>query len=243
MSAAFQIIGTPRQGGVLIVGDHASNNVPASIELGISSAFLEQHIAVDIGVSQVAKGLCQQFGFAAHLGGVSRLVVDLNRDRDDASAIPISSDGIEIIGNALNPAQREARLTAFFDPYHSELERVLKVQRPALILSLHSFTPLLESDPHQKRPWEIGVLYNDYETASLWAIQELAEAGLLVGDQLPYSGKVLNASMNRHAERNKIPYIGIEMRQDLILDPTGIDRFVQILGSICNKIVKRLADQ
>ena len=41
---------------------------------------------------------------------------------------------------------------------------------------------------------------------------------MIVGDQLPYSGKLLNATMNRHAESNGIPYVGIEMRQDLVGD-------------------------
>jgi predicted N-formylglutamate amidohydrolase len=243
MSMAYQIIGTPKKDGVLIIGDHASNHVPSQIDLGISNALLKQHIAVDIGVFDVASGLHQQFGFAGFLGGQSRLVVDLNRDRDELSAIPIASDGVQIVGNILGPKQREERLASYFDPYHAELEHVLAIHRPALILSLHSFTPRLESDPQQQRPWEIGVLYNAYETASCWAIQELTDAGLLVGDQLPYSGKLLNATMNRHAEGNGIPYIGIEMRQDLISDPIGIDRFVQILGAMCNKVIKRLADQ
>jgi predicted N-formylglutamate amidohydrolase len=243
MSKPYQIIGTIKRDYVLIIGDHASNHVPSHIDLGISEALLEQHIAVDIGVFEVANGLSQQFGFAGFLGGQSRLVVDLNRNRDDLLAIPIASDGIEIIGNALNSDQREERLATYFDPYHSELEHILDAHRPALILSLHSFTPQLESDPGQQRPWDIGVLYNEYDTASRWAIQELADAGLLVGDQLPYSGKLLNATMNRHAEGNEIPYIGVEMRQDVVSDPIGVDRFVQILGSVCNNIMKRLADQ
>ena len=40
--------------------------------------------------------------------------------------------------------------------------------------------------------------------------------GLTVGDNEPYSGRQLNATMDRHAEANGIPYLTIEMRQDLI---------------------------
>ena len=37
---------------------------------------------------------------------------------------------------------------------------------PALIVSLHSFTPVLESRPDEARPWDVGVLYNrDYRLA------------------------------------------------------------------------------
>ena len=42
------------------------------------------------------------------------------------------------------------------------------------------------------------------------------EQGLTVGDNEPYSGRQLNATMDRHAEANGIPYLTIEMRQDLI---------------------------
>ena len=37
-----------------------------------------------------------------------------------------------------------------------------------------------------------------------------------MGDNEPYSGKQLNATMDRHAEANGIPYLTIELRQDLV---------------------------
>jgi predicted N-formylglutamate amidohydrolase len=227
------------QDGILIIADHASNYVPASLELGLSADQLREHIAWDIGVAAVAEKLCVQFGFAAFLGGVSRLVVDCNRERNNPSVIPQSSDGTAIAGNILDSAQREARLSEYYDPYHAALSQLLADFRPKLILSLHSFTPKLRSDPVQKRPWDIGVLYNEYEIASHLMIAELQACGLNVGDQQPYSGKLLNATMNTHAEANGIPYAGIEMRQDLVSDNAGIDRFVQILGQCSNNIAKK----
>jgi predicted N-formylglutamate amidohydrolase len=50
-----------------------------------------------------------------------------------------------------------------------------------------------------------------------------------VGDQEPYSGKLLNATMNRHGEANGIAYLGLEMRQDLIGDPQGVARWCAVL--------------
>ena len=73
MSAAFEILGTPQAGGVLIVADHASNHVPHGIDLGIDPVLLDQHIAWDIGVAEVAHLLVTRCGFAGILGGVSRL--------------------------------------------------------------------------------------------------------------------------------------------------------------------------
>ena len=62
-----------------------------------------------------------------------------------------------------------------------------------------------------------------------------------MGDQEPYSGAVLNATMNRHAEANHIPYIGIEMRQDCIADATGQALFAATLRKIARKIAEELA--
>src|SRR5687767_2040257 len=98
-SAAFRVIGEPRFGGILIVSDHASNRVPAGIDLGIDSALLTEHVALDIGVAEVAERMARQPGIAGFLGNVSRLVCDFNREEDAPAAIPHASDGHTIPGN------------------------------------------------------------------------------------------------------------------------------------------------
>jgi predicted N-formylglutamate amidohydrolase len=236
----FKILGTPQKGRFLIIGDHASNRVPDDIDLGIDPAFLGAHIAWDIGVAEVARLITQEDGFAAFLGGYSRLVVDLNRDVHDAAAIPTQSDGFIIPGNIISVTDKEARLERFHRPYHDHLQQLLSQYRPALILSLHSFTPALESKPEEARPWDVGVLYNEQETASKLAIPFLEHAGYCVGDQLPYSGKALNATMNRHAEANHIPYVGIEMRQDVSSAPDGQARYARTLADMCHFVSEQL---
>ena len=52
----------------------------------------------------------------------------------------------------------------------------------------------------------------------------------MTGDNQPYSGKVLNATMNLHAEANGIPYLGIEVRQDLIGDDAGVAQWAARLA-------------
>ena len=241
--ATFELLGAPQKGGLLIIGDHASNRVPDDIDLGIDPSFLGAHIAWDIGVAAVARLMTQDGAFAAFLGAYSRLVVDLNRDEHDTAAIPAESDGLAIPGNALSPIEKEARLERFHRPYHGHLQQLLSQHRPTLILSLHSYTPALQSKPNEARPWEVGVLYNAQETASKLAIPFLEGAGYLVGDQLPYSGKVLNATMNRHAEFNNIPYIGIEMRQDLSGNPVGQARYARVLADMSHFVSEQLGLQ
>ena len=138
---AYLVLGEPRPGGVLVVADHASNRVPADIELGIDPALLDEHVAVDIGVAGVARRMVERAGVAAFLGNVSRLVCDFNREEGDAAVIPHSSDGHSIPGNLFDIEGREERLARFHRPYHQALAQLLDGAPPALIVSLHSFTP------------------------------------------------------------------------------------------------------
>jgi predicted N-formylglutamate amidohydrolase len=242
MSEAWSQIGSLRTGGILLIGDHASARVPDDIDLGIAPRLLNNHIAIDIGVAEVAALLVERGAVdAAILGGVSRLVADCNRDEDAAGLIPVVSDGHSIAGNVLDDAGREARIARFFRPYHDHIAASIRAHRPAMILSLHSFTPRLESDPEQARPWDMGVLYNRDARLAPAAIVALCEEGLTVGDQLPYSGVLLNATMNRHAEAHDIPYIGIEMRQDHVDTPAGQHQFAQYLEKMLGKLRNSLA--
>ena len=235
----YRSLGEPRFGGILVVGDHASNRVPDGIHLEISSHLLEQHIAIDIGVAGVAERMVRP-GTAAFLANVSRLVCDFNRDPGAPGIIPETSDGHVIPGNALSLSERADRIARYFDPYHDALARLLETTPQALILSLHSFTPRLESAPDQQRPWEVGVLYNRDDRAARLAIPLLEAEGLTVGDQQPYSGRILNATMNRHAEAEGRPYLGIEVRQDQIGCEAGQALWAERLGRIANQVALQL---
>jgi predicted N-formylglutamate amidohydrolase len=236
VSEAFRLVGTPRFGGILVVADHASNRVPDDIDLGIDPALLGQHIAVDIGVREVAELLAQRPGVAAFLCNASRLVCDCNRDEGAPAIIPIASDGHAVPGNRLTHEQHEARLDRFFRPYHAALAAQLDAVPVSLILSLHSFTPQLASNPAEKRPWQVGVLYNEDDRATRLAIPLLEAEGLIVGDQQPYSGKLLNATMNRHAEAEGRAYLGLEIRQDEIVDAAGQAAWAARLARLCNAV-------
>ena len=68
----------------------------------------------------------------------------------------------------------------------------------------------------------------------------LAAEGLVVGDQQPYSGTLLNATMNRHAEAEGRPYLGIEVRQDQIADEAGQAVWAERLARIANAVALAL---
>ncbi|MEW9853679.1 N-formylglutamate amidohydrolase [Novosphingobium sp. M1R2S20] len=239
-SDVFRLLGEPRFGGILVVADHASNRVPEDVELGVAAELLDEHIAVDIGVGGVAERMVRP-GIAAYLANVSRLVCDFNRECDALGVLPAVSDGHEIPGNLLCDEARAERIARYFEPYHAGLAALLDGTPQSLIVSLHSFTPQLASDPDQQRPWQVGVLYNEDDRAARLAIPLLQAEGLTVGDQQPYSGKLLNATMNRHAEADGRPYLGVEIRQDQIADADGQAVWAERLSRIANEVALRLS--
>jgi predicted N-formylglutamate amidohydrolase len=226
---------------LLLIADHASNHVPADIDLDIDPALLNQHMAIDIGVAPLGRLLCDRLEMDGIFGAVSRLVIDLNREEDASGLIPVESDGFAIPGNRLLTAEgRHARIEHHWRPYHDGIATRIAGDRPRLIISLHSFTPRLSTRPREARPWEVGVLYNRDGRAAAAGIAALRAAGIVTGDNEPYSGKVLNATMNRHAEGNAIPYLGLEVRQDLIADDPGVaawgEKLVLVIRAVADAI-------
>jgi predicted N-formylglutamate amidohydrolase len=225
---------------LLLIADHASSHVPSDIDLAIAQDVLQQHVAVDIGVDPLGRSLCASLGCPGIFGAISRLVIDLNREIDSPGLVPASSDGHIIGGNVgLTTKQIEARADRFWKPYHGHIAEIIERDRPRLIISLHSFTPrLAKSDA--PRPWQVGVLYNDDDRAARIGIPLLQAAGVVTGDNQPYSGKILNATMNRHAEANGIPYLGLEVRQDLIGTEDGVLDWCWILDPIIRTVSHEL---
>lgn len=233
----YRQVGEPRRGGIVCVADHASNFVPDDVPLGVAKELLDTHIAVDIGVSGVAERMARRHNIPAHLATVSRLVVDLHREEDHPAVIPTTSDGHLIPGNI--GADVEGRLAAYYRPYHAALEKWLEAAAPKLIISLHSFTPKLETTG-EERPWEIALLYNEDDRAARHAIRLFGELGINVGDNEPYSGKELNATMNRHAEAHGRYYCAIEVRQDLITTRAEQARYAAMIADVCGRVALAL---
>ncbi len=243
--ATLTLIGAPCAGAVVLIGDHASAAIPkAEGNLGLAPQILSTHIALDIGVAEVAHSLWQRLPQCwAMCARWSRLLVALNRETDHPQLIPTHSDGVAIPDNiGLSTAAREARIDQYYRPYHAAVAALLAAHRPALIVSLHSFTPQLASRspeyyPHAKRIWDLGLLYNQDDRLVATSQRLLSADGWLVGDQQPYSGRLLNTTMNRHAEANHIPYITIEMRQDHSGNPSGQAALAKSLAALLSVLL------
>ena len=243
MKSPWKLIGSLEASNMLLVVDHASNHVPGEIDLGIDASLLQDHIAWDIGTAAIAEKLVGQHGHAAFLAQFSRLVVDLNRYPNEDGVMPSVSDGIEIPAN-ISPSERarRQRLERFFHPYHDKLSSLIEERQPQFILSIHSFSPRLRSAPDAERPWDVGIMYNGDDRGARFALEYLNTLPMVVGDQLPYSGKDLNATMNRHAETRGIAYSMMEIRQDLLADDAGITRWASIIQAMLVHVRSRLQD-
>ena len=220
-------------GPILLLADHASNHVPDDIDLGINAGLLDRHIAIDIGTADLARALAVMLNAPAILATVSRLVIDLHRQVDHPGLVPDISDGHPIPGNV--GVDRLGRVARFHRPYHAAIADAIKRHRPSLIASIHSFTPALETGS-APRPWEVGILYNRDTRAATDAMTLLSAANIVTGDNEPYSGRVLNATLNRHGEGNGIASFAIEVRNDLITTPAGVSHWCAVLAPIVSAI-------
>jgi predicted N-formylglutamate amidohydrolase len=239
----FETIEGAAAAPALIICDHASAAIPEAFnDLGVAAEHRHSHVAWDIGAAAVARGLAARLACPAVLAGVSRLVIDCNRQPGDPQSIPACSCGIDIPGNrAVDDAEADARAEAWFWPYHHQIGVVLghlwRHGRPPAMISVHSFTPRLHG---QDRPWHVGVLWNrDGRMAAPVLAALSARPGLVAGDNQPYSGREINYSLDTHAGAAGLPHVSFELRQDLIADPLGAERWAGLLAEV---LVPVLAD-
>ena len=219
---------------LLIVCDHASAVIPANYgDLGVAPEHRLAHVAWDIGAAQVTRLLAARLGCPALLSGVSRLVIDCNRLPGDPASIPALTCGVMVPGNrTIADAEADRRAERWFWPYHHEIAGVLGHLRrhgpPPALVSVHSFTPRLHG---QERPWHVGVLWNRDPRMARPALDHLSGHGdLVVGDNLPYSGREINYTQDTHAGAAGLPHISFELRQDLVADAAGIARWAELLA-------------
>ena len=223
----------------LLICDHAGNAVPASLgHLGLDRHDLDRHIAYDIGILAVSETLSDLLGAPLVFQRYSRLVVECNRLFSSDESIALKSDGTTIPGNrGLDPSARAQRVSEIVTPYHDEIARRLNGRKargePVILVSMHSFTPSLLSQPFD-RPWHVGLCFgtDDRFTRPVLAALE-AEAGLVIGRNEPYGVSMAkDYSIPVHGEGRGLPYAEFEVRQDLITTPAGQAEWAERLARV-----------
>jgi len=219
----------------LLVCDHASNRVPASLNsLGISRAELQRHIGWDIGALAVARGMAKRLGGLLIYQAYSRLVIDCNRPPHVDQAFPVRIDGTEIPGNAsMNRSDAAARVAEVFHPYHAAISAALnaRVAHKTILLAIHSYTPF-HGDFPEPRPWPVSLLFNKDSRFSHTLAAQLRQHGIGVGMNQPYVvDDEGDYAIPVHAERRGIAHSLIEVRQDLISDEESEQHWAKLLSN------------
>ncbi len=228
-----------RPGGrspLLLLGDHAGRLIPERLgDLGVPAAEMERHIAWDIGIDAVGRMLSERLDAVMIGQRYSRLVIDCNRRPGHPTSIPPASDGTAVPGNAgLAAAEAAARVREIFEPYQAAIAAELDRREGAdcAFIALHSFTPMLRSDGIA-RPWPVGVLYDRDPAFALAVMGLLRGRGYLVGDNEPYRlSDESDYTVVVHAEGRGLPYVELEIRQDLIADEAGQREWAGVLAEV-----------
>jgi predicted N-formylglutamate amidohydrolase len=226
---------------VILLADHARNALPERYgTLGLDPSQFSRHIAYDLGVEQVTRGLARKLGCPALLTAFSRLLIDPNRGTDDPTLIMRISDGAVIPGNAhVDTGERESRIAQFHRPYHEaikdEIDSALVLGSVPALVAIHSFTPRWRGVP---RPWHVGILWDEDRRFSGHLISGFSGMGdLVVGDNEPYSGALEGDTLNVHGTRRGLAHALIEIRQDLIAHQTGVDEWIDRLARVLEPIL------
>lgn len=243
--APFEVVNPGGASPFFLLCDHASKRMPRALgTLGLGPEELEAHIAWDIGAAALATRLSETLDAPLVKSGYSRLAIDCNRPLHVPSSIPASTCGVTVPGNAdLPEAERARRQEALFWPYHSAIAAALAEReqrgRASVIVSVHSFTPSLYG---KDRPWHMGVMYGrDRRLADLF-LAELRQSGrLVIGENEPYIvNDETDYGVPSYAEKPGRLGVLLEVRQDTIDTPSGIEDKGALLGAVMENIAARL---
>lgn len=222
--------------GWLIICDHASNALPEGYgTLGLPRAQLERHIGYDIGAAGVTAELARLLGAPALLANFSRLLIDANRGDDDPTLIMRLSDGVVVPGNAgFDEEERALRISRYYAPYHQAIDEAIDAaiaaKRPPAILSIHTFTENWRGAP---RPWHATILWDKDPRLPVPMLKALrAESGLVIGENVPYTGELKGDCLYRHGTQRGLAHALIEIRQDLVRAEAGQLEWGQRLARI-----------
>lgn len=184
------------------------------------------HWGYDIGAANVTRALVQRDrGSWGVLSRFSRLLIDPNRDPEDPTAVlRTCDDGTPSFNRRVSIEDRVAR---FHRPFHDALAEAVTV-RPRSLISIHSFTPVFRG---HSRAVEAGVLFDQHDGIALRLVKALRAEGFRTEANEPYSGKAgLIYSAARHGAVADIPYLEIELRQDLIGSGRAASRVAARVG-------------
>lgn len=225
----------PRRLGVVLTCEHASNAVPARYRplFKGAAAQLRSHRGWDPGALVMARRLSRRLDLPVLAGRVTRLLVDLNRTRDDRGRFSSFS-------STMSEPDRIRVLETYYDPHWQSVDAAIRAafhRRGALVLHLacHSFTPQLDG---RAREYEIGLLFDPRRAAEAWvatrwrARMKSRHPELRIRHNLPYRG--WTDGMTTEMRRRFGPrYLGLELEcnQAVLADDARAKSLELVVGA------------
>jgi predicted N-formylglutamate amidohydrolase len=238
-AGGHQVVDVANAGGsspFVLVCDHASNAIPDRYgDMGLTETERFSHIAWDPGALAVSRGLSTRLDAPLVASHVSRLVIDANRDVGSPGLFWTLSEATRIAANEnLSTDERQHRIDSYYRPYHAAIEDLLASRqrqgRESILVCVHSFTPVFLG---VARPWQIGLIHgrDDRYTRALQAALASDEPSLSVGWNEPYSALTgVTFTLEHHGDARGIEATMLELRNDEIREPAGVERWVDLLA-------------
>jgi predicted N-formylglutamate amidohydrolase len=225
---------------IIFICDHASSNIDRRYRKKFTDTkILDSHVSYDIGAKNLTLNLAKQLKQSCILSNFSRLLIDPNRNKTDKDLIVSTSFGIKIpINNNIEKKEKESRVKNFYNIYHNKISKLVnnKVKRyeKVFLISIHSFT---KKNKTFNRGVEVGLLWNKNMKLLLFIQKKLSEFGIHYGRNFPYSGFHFNYTLDKHSKNGLIDNITIEIRNDLINNIKGINKYTELFSKILKELI------
>ena len=235
--APFEIVNEHGSARVFLICEHAGRAIPNVLgDLGLSPEDRARHIAFDIGAEEVSRHLSALLDAPLIIQPYSRLVIDCNRPFGAEDSIPLISDTTRIPANdGLSEAQRKARQQEIHDVFHGVAAAALDAhtrKHRTILVTVHSFTRRLLQDGVE-RPWDLGLLFNhdDRFARRLMTALEKRFPDLVMAFNEPYAADdFTDYAIPVHGEARGIENVLLEIRNDLIADAAGQEKWAALLA-------------
>ena len=198
---------------LVLTCEHASRFVPERYQelFEQHEELLASHRGWDPGALELAEVIARELDAPLIAGGITRLLVDLNRSLHDEG---LHSD----LAWRLPASAREDLLRRFYRPHRAAVLELIesRLGRDGAVVhvGVHSFTPIWESAP---REVELGLLFDpgrprELELCTLWKDElEAALPGCVVRHNEPYLGTSDGLTTSLRGRLPEERYLGIEL--------------------------------
>lgn len=225
---------------IIFICDHATNNVDKKYRNQfVNTKILDSHVAYDIGAKDLTLNLTKKLKQSCIFSNFSRLLIDPNRKKTDKDSIVSSTFDYQIpINNNIKKKEKDLRVKNFYNIYHNNISKLInnkqKRYEKIFLVSIHSFT---KKNHTFNRGVEVGLLWNKNMNLLLYIQKKLSDDGIHYGRNYPYSGFHYNYTLDKHSKNGLIDNIAIEIRNDLINNIKGINKYTKLFSKIFKELI------